>query len=122
MHCRFELFRDGGGFSVRLSLDDGTEKVAPFRFDLTPTARVGRVIAKIDRGECQLDDLQDAGSELWSALCSTELVPVFRQARESSDGILGLSVDVTIMRELDALPWEAMYDVIGGRFLCSDPD
>lgn len=123
MRCRFDVLPSGRGYSVTLTLESGEAETAPFRFDLSPIARLHEVIAKIDDGTCAVTDLQDAGTELWNALCPRELVPLFNQARSASDGdILGIALDIPLVTELDVLPWEAMYDEKAGRFLGCNTD
>jgi hypothetical protein len=123
MRCRFDLFPSDGGYSVRLTLDDGSSEVAPFRFDFTAESRLREVIAKIDEGTCAVTDLLDAGIGLWSALCPAELVPLFNSAKAAStNDVLGIALNIPLIPELDALPWEAMYDEQAGRFLGCNPD
>lgn len=123
MRCRFDVSPSDGGYSVTLTTADGRSETARFSFDLTKKPRLAEVINRIDDGTCAVTDLQDAGTELWNALCPRELVPLFNEAKAAAEGdILGIALDIPLLPDLDALPWEAMYDEKAGRFLGCNTD
>lgn len=123
LSCTFSLVPTEGGYRVSFRVGDQPAIERPFAFDLSPTARLRGVIARIEQGVCTRPDLQDVGSQLWNALrppgILEALAELERQADESQP--LHVWLDIPSEAELERLPWEALHDELASSFLGTDP-
>ena len=117
---RFRLFEDTGAFRVELSTEGAPAVTGDFEFDLRPEARVRSVIRRIEKNDCDQENLQDVGSQLWAGLLAGPVGERFRQIRDQLDGQDVLfQFRLSLPPDLQGLPWEALYDEWSAGFLAS---
>ena len=69
--------------------------------------RSNRHCATSREGYCSTDDLKYVGAELWDALLAGDCS---KKVRESIEGTDYTTIALQLPPELEALPWEALYD------------
>jgi hypothetical protein len=102
---------------VRATLAGSELGRAPFEPALSRRAR--DVQRNIARGGAELDDLRLLGAELWEALLPASLAEVVRETIGAAEG--PTTVHLELEPELQAWPWESLYDENTQEFLACDP-
>jgi len=122
LSCSFSLLRTEGGYRVRFRGGEQQPIERPFAFELSPTARIRGVIARIEQGVCTRPDLQDVGSQLWNALRPPGILEALAELEQQADESRPLHVwlDMPPEAELERLPWEALHDELASSFLGTD--
>lgn len=104
------------GLSVRLTVNGEGTAENPFDGDPLKEQTIVQCRSAIEAARDQEDDLRYVGTQLWSGLIAGPVGELFRRVQRAAyaDGRLfhvRLSMED---RELESLPWEAMYDQDGG--------
>ena len=105
-----------------LTLTTGTESVKG-TFDCELNGRLADVLQKVDLGRCNLDDIRDIGSELYSGMFSSKAEKeAFSSVRRSVAGDDVALVRLSLPNEFLQLPWEGLYDETFGAFIGTHPN
>src|SRR5437879_5895189 len=119
LECRFRVFSDDRSVFVECTPGSGAPKTYPLQLDLAEKSRLRDVLARIGARRCDRSDLQDAGSQLWAALCPLSMRRAFIALRDSEAEPLRVTLDVQV-HELTTLPWECIHDELGDGFIAAD--
>jgi CHAT domain/SIR2-like domain len=124
----FRLRKDAqrGVFVVQM-VDPAWEVGGDLAFDFG-NQRLTRVLERIERDQCTLDDLREIGVNLWAGLMTGEVGERFEALRREIELEAGgrepvrFQLRLTLPPELDALPWESLYHEKDFGFIACHPD
>ncbi len=112
------------GEAYKLTVDAGKlgrfEADSPYQFN--EYGRLNEVLRGIEIGRCKLDDFRDIGSELYDSVFSGKTSKLLKELYSSiaTDEIALLRL--SLPRELQQLPWEALYNEQYSGFVSTHPN
>ena len=108
-------------------VDREWQVAADFGYDFGDR-RLNRVLERIENNHCTLDDLREIGINLWAGLMmgevGTRFEALYKEIKEGIADVQGIRLQfcLTLPRELEFLPWEALYTEQDFGFVASHPD
>ena len=117
----FRIF-EREGRRVSLSVDGGTAVEAPLDLEWLEARIPKSEIGQITAGTCKIEHLHDIGTQLWESLLTGDLRSPAEAARtELIDGAAHLTLRLELPPDLEALPWEALFDMQRLQFVATHP-
>jgi hypothetical protein len=123
---RFHKDDQRGVFVVHM-VDPSWEVGEDLAFDFR-NQRLTRVLERIERDQCTLDDLREIGVNLWAGLMTGKVGERFEALRKEIEPEAGgreqvrFQLRLTLPPELEALPWESLYHEKDFGFIACHPD
>ncbi|GAA5032597.1 hypothetical protein GCM10023258_31710 [Terrabacter aeriphilus] len=120
---------EGQGYAARVLASPAGEASAPFTLPFTATDLAAFLVAvgpprvssrRLAPAEARVVDVKEYGRRLGEALLSGDVGRAFRDslaAASGSDHDLRLRLRLDLVPDLDAVPWEYLYDTGLGRFI-----